>query len=156
MAFPNSGLFVPTFRDALNGTIALDLDLVTHKVALFTNTITADLTTNTAYGVSPWLADAGTTEVAGLGYTAGGYTLANTTWAHSSLGIVQWKNTVDPNWTTATITAYGALYYADGLTGNNAICAQTFGGTAVTSTAGTFTIVLSANASVIFSIDFVP
>tara|TARA_R110000868_G_scaffold193153_4_gene437853 strand:+ start:225 stop:689 length:465 start_codon:yes stop_codon:yes gene_type:complete len=154
MAFPSSGLFVPTFVSALNGTIVLDLDVLTHKVALYTNAMTtADLTTDTAYNVGAW---ATANEVTGTGYTAGGYTLANTTFTHTTAGVVVWDNTVDPNWTTATITARGALYYADALAGNNAIVAQTFGAD-ITSTAGTFTIALAAPASgAIFSIDFVP
>jgi hypothetical protein len=151
MAFPASGLFVPTFVTALNGGIALDLDLTTHKVALFTNTLgAADLTTDTAYGVGVWASN----EVAnGNGYTTGGYTLANTTWAHSAGGVVVWDNTVDPNWAAASFTARGGLYYADALAGNQAIVAQTFGAD-ITATAGTFTIVLAAGG--IFSIDFVP
>ena len=40
MAFPSSGLFVATFVDALDTTqLALDLDLETHKVALYTNSL---------------------------------------------------------------------------------------------------------------------
>lgn len=151
MAFPSSGLFVPTFVSALNGGIVLDLDLLTHKVALYTNAMTtADLTTDTAYNAGAWST---TNEVVGTGYTAGGYTLANTTYAHTAAGVVVWDNTVDPNWTTATITARGALYYANALTPKAAIVAQTFGAD-ITSTAGTFTIVLASGG--IFSIDFVP
>lgn len=150
MAFPTSGLFVPTFVGALGtAQLALDLDLETHKVALFTNSLaTADLTTDTAYGVGVWAAN----EVVGTGYTAGGATLTGTTWAHTSGGVVMWDAT-DPSWATATITARGALYYADALAGNNAIMAQTFGAD-ITSTAGTFLITLAAGG--IFSIDFVP
>ena len=62
MAFPSSGLFVATFVDALDTTqLALDLDLETHKVALYTNSLTgADLVTDTAYGVGAWASnDAG-------------------------------------------------------------------------------------------------
>lgn len=151
MAFPSSGLFVATFVSALNGGIVLDLDLTTHKVALFTNSMgAADLTTDTAYGVGVWAAN----EVAnGSGYTTGGYTLAATTWAHTAAGVVKWDNTTDPNWTTASFTARGGLYYADALAGNNAIVAQTFGAD-VTATNGTFTIQLDTNG--IFTIDFVP
>jgi hypothetical protein len=151
MTFPASALCVPTFVGALGTTqLALDLDLDTHKVALFTNAITgADLTTDTAYGVGAWAAN----EVAnGGGYTTGGATLLGTTWAHTATGIVMWDAT-DPSWATATITARGAAYYADVLAGNNLICAQTFGADIV-STGGTFLITLAAGG--IFSIDFVP
>lgn len=150
MAFPASGLFVATFVDALDTTqLAVDLDLETHKVALFTNSVTgADLITDTAYGVGAWASN----EVVGTGYTAGGAAFTGTTFAHTSGGVVMWDGT-DPSWATATITARGALYYADVLAGNNALVAQTFGADIV-STAGTFLITLAAGG--VFSIDFVP
>ena len=148
MAFPASALAVATFVDVLDATqLALDLDLETHKVSLFTNTIVADMTVDTAYGVAPWNAN----EVVGTGYTAGGNLLTGTTWLHTAGGVVVWDAT-DPSWATATITARGALYYADALAGNNIIMAQTFGADIV-STGGTFLITLAAGG--IFSIDFV-
>jgi hypothetical protein len=151
MAFPSSGLFVATFVDVLDTTqLALDLDLETHKVALFTNSLsTADLTSDTAYGSGVWASN----EVAnGNGYTTGGAAFTGTTWTHSAGGVVLWDGT-DPSWSTATFTARGALYYADALAGNNAICAQTFGAD-ITATAGTFLITLAAGG--VFSIGFVP
>lgn len=151
MAFPASALATATFVDVLDTTqLAIDLDLETHKVALYTNSVTgADLTTDTAYGVSPWNAN----EVAnGGGYTTGGQALTGTTFVHTSGGVAMWDAT-DPSWSTATITARGALYYADALAGNNIIMAQTFGADIV-STAGTFLVTLAAGG--LFSIDFVP
>lgn len=150
MAFPASGLFVQTFMKSFDATqLAVNLVLTTHKVALYTNSATgSDLTTDTAYGVSPWI----TGEVVGTGYTAGGALLAGTTFAHTSGGVVMWDAT-DPSWSTSTITARGALYYADALAGDNGLVAQTFGAD-ITSTAGTFLITLAAGG--IFSIDFVP
>lgn len=150
MAFPSSGLFVPTFISGLDGTIVLDLNVSTHKVALYTNSVTAaDLTTDTAYGVGAWASN----EVAsGGGYTTGGNLLVSPTFLHTTLGVVSWDAT-DPVWTTSTITARGALYYADALVGNNAIVAQTFGAD-ISSTGGSFTIVLAATG--IFTIDLVP
>lgn len=152
MTFPASGLFVPTFVGALKATLnALDLDLETHKVALYTNAMTTpDLTVDTAYNVGPWA----TGEVAaGGGYTTGGITLTGTTWAHTTLGVVMWDATTDPSWATATITARGALYYANASTPKYGIVAQTFGAD-ISSTGGTFLIQLAAGG--IFSIDFVP
>jgi len=150
MAFPTSGLFVPTFISGLDGTIVLDLNLSTHKVALYTNSVTAaDLTTDTAYGVGAWASN----EVAsGGGYTTGGNLLVSPTFLHTTLGVVSW-DADNPVWTTSTITARGALYYADALAGNNAIVAQTFGAD-IASTGGSFTIVLAATG--IFTIDLVP
>lgn len=152
MAFPASALAVVTFADALDTTqLALDLDLETHKVALYTNSITGtDLTVDTAYGTAPWNAN----EVAnGSGYTTGGNALIGTSWAHTSGGVIVWDATTDPSWASATFTARGALYYADALAGNNIICAQTFGADIVSS-GGTFLITLAAGG--IFSIDVVP
>jgi hypothetical protein len=151
MAFPSSGLFVPTFADAMDTTgLVLNLDLDTHKVALYTNSVTgADLTTDTAYGVGAW----GSNEVPnGSGYTTGGALFTGTTYAHTAAGVIMWDGT-DPSWATSTITARGALYYADALAGNNAIVAQTFGAD-IASTGGTFLITLAAGG--VFSIDFVP
>lgn len=141
MAFPSSGLFVPTFVDIGDTTqLTIDLDLETHKVALFTNSLTgADLTTDTAYGVGAWASN----EVPnGSGYTTAGATLTGTTYTHTGSGVIMWDAT-DPSWATSTITARGALYYADALAGNNAIMAQTFGADIV-STGGTFLITLAA------------
>lgn len=151
MAFPSSGLFVATFLDIFDTTqLAIDLDLETHKVALYTNSVVSpDLTADTAYGVAPWNAN----EVAnGGGYTTGGATLTGTTFTHTGTGTCMWDAT-DPSWATATITARGALYYADALAGNNAIFAQTFGADIV-STGGTFLITLAAGG--IWSVDVVP
>jgi hypothetical protein len=150
MAFPASALAVATFLDILDTTqLALDLDLETHKVSLWTNSVTgADLTSDTAYGTGAWAAN----EVAnGSGYTTGGAAFTGTTWTHTGSGVIVWDGT-DPSWSTATFVARGALYYADALAGNNIICAQTFGAD-ITATAGTFLITLAAGG--VFSIDVV-
>lgn len=123
MTVSGSGSFGLTLKAGLNGGIVLDLDLLTHKVAMFTNSVTPNFDTDTAYAVSPWNAN----EVSGTGYTAGGFLLANTTFAIVS-GLLVWDNTVDPSWTTSTITnARCGLFYADALAGNNAIVLLDFG-----------------------------
>lgn len=151
MAFPPSGLFVATFVDALDTTqLALDLDLDTHKVALFTDSVTgANLVTDTAYGSGAWASN----EVSGTGYTAGGALLTGTTFVSTGSGVVTFDAT-DTAWTTATFSAVrGCLVYADALAGNNGIAAITFGADYAV-TAGTFTI--QWNASGIFTIDLIP
>lgn len=151
MVFPASGLFVATFVDALDLTqLALDLDLDTHKVALYTDAIVSpNLVTDTAYGVAPWNAN----EITGTGYTAGGNALTGTTYLSTGAGVTTFDATDTP-WTTATFSAVrGCLIYADVLAGNNSIAAITFGADyAVTS--GTFTI--QWNVSGIFTVDWVP
>lgn len=151
MAFPSSGLFVVTFVDVLDTTqLALDLDLETHKIALFTNSVTgADLTTDTAYGVGAW----GSNEVSGTGYTAGGAALTGTTYTHGSGGVVTFDAT---DWTlsSATLTnVRGVLAYADALAGNNGICAVNLGADYAV-TAGTLTV--QWNAAGIFYHDLIP
>lgn len=149
MAVSGSGLYVVTFVDALDTTqLAIDLDLETHKIALFTNTITPNYTTDTAYGAAPYNAN----EVSGTGWAAGGVALTGTTFTGAS-GIATFDAT-DVSASTTTLTnARMGLIYADVLAGNNAIVGIDF--TADYSTvAGTFAI--TWNASGIFYIDLVP
>lgn len=138
MAFPLSGLFVVTFIDDLDATqLALNLDLDTHRVALFTNSVTgADLITDTAYGVGPWASN----EVPnGTGYTTGGELLTGTTYLSTGGGVVTWDATDTP-WVSSTFSGVrGCCIYADVLAGNNGIMAITFGADFAV-TAGTFTV----------------
>jgi hypothetical protein len=149
MAITASGLYVATFVDVLDTTqLALDLDLETHKGALFSNTITPNFTTDTAFGVSPYDAN----EVTGTNWAAGGVALAGTSVAASSGTLV--FDATDVSVATTTITnARGYLLYADALAGNNAIVLVNFGADYST-VAGTFAI--TWNASGIFVIDLTP
>ena len=62
-------------------------------------------------------------------------------------GTTAFTDFADISFTTATITARGALIYNDSASGNPAVCALDFGGNK-TSTSGTFTIQFpTANAS---------
>ncbi len=119
-----SGLFFPTWRDILDTTqLAIDLDLDTHKLALFTASVTPNYSTDTAYGVTPWDAN----EVSGAGYTGGGAVITGTAVDESPTGTLRWDGT-DVSWASSTITnaRYG-LIYADALGGNNAIVNVDFG-----------------------------
>ena len=98
---------------------------------------------------SPTTSNLGTDEVTGTGYTAGGFTMAGyATGSDSSGGTnaawIDW--TTDPNWTTATISAVGAMIYNDTDAGKPVVSLHDFGGT-VSSTAGTFTVTLPAAAA---------
>jgi hypothetical protein len=149
MAVTASGLFVATFVDVLDTTqLAIDLDLETHKLALFSNSITPNFTTDTAYGVSPYDAN----EVSGTGWSAGGVALTGTTFTGGS-GTATFDATDVSQSTTTLTNARCALLYADALAGDNAIVLVDF--TADYSTvAGTFAI--TWNASGIFYIDLTP
>ena len=150
MAVTASGLFFPTWRDILDTTqLAVDLDLDTHKVALFTDTITPNFSTDTAYGTTPYDAN----EVSGTGWASGVVALAGTAIDESPTGTLRWDAT-DVSETSTTLTnAECALIYAEALAGDNAIVLVDFG-TAYSTVAGTFTIQWAAGG--IFTIDLTP
>lgn len=105
----------------------------TFKLALYDNSASFTAAT-TAYTVTNEVANSGT-------YAAGGGTLTNVT--PTSTGTTAFTDFADLSFTTATITAYGALIYNDTAAGDPTVCVLDFGG-AKTSTAGTFTIVFPA------------
>jgi hypothetical protein len=150
MAVTVSGLFYITWRDIVDTTqLAIDLDLETHKVAMFTNSITPNFSTDTAYGVSPYDGN----EVSGAGYTAAGIALTGTAVDESPTGTLRWDAT-DTSWSSSTITnARCALIYADALVGNNAIVLVDFDADYSTSN-GTFTIQWASGG--ILTIDLTP
>jgi O-acetylhomoserine/O-acetylserine sulfhydrylase-like pyridoxal-dependent enzyme len=107
----------------------------TFKIALYTNSASFTAAT-TAYTTS--------NEVVGTGYTAGGNTLTNITPVSSST--TAFADFADTVWTTATITARGALIY-NTTSGNPTVAVLDFGADK-TSTAGDFTIIFpSATAA---------
>lgn len=95
---------------------------------------------------APTTSNLGTDEVAASGsYTAGGFTMTGyTAGASTTTSWIDW--TTDPSFTTATISAVGAMLYNDTVAGKPVISLHDFGGT-ITSTAGTFTITLPAAAA---------
>lgn len=101
----------------------------TFKIALYTSSATLSAAT-TAYTTS--------NEVSGTGYSAGGQALTISQVPTSS-GTTAFIDFSDVTWTTATITARGALIYLANGTTNPAVAVLDFGGDK-TSTAGNFTI----------------
>lgn len=102
------------------------------KIALFTSSATLGATT-TAYSTS--------NEASGTGYSAGGNTLTISQVPTSS-GTTAFLDFSDTTWSSATITARGALIYKSG-GGNPAVAVLDFGSDK-TSTNGDFTIVFPA------------
>jgi len=110
----------------------------TFKIALYTSSATLSAAT-TAYSA--------TNEVSGTGYTAGGNTLTVTGGAVSVSGTTAFVDFADSTWSTATITARGAVIYNSTAAGNPAVAVLDFGSDK-TSTAGDFTVVFpTADAS---------
>jgi len=95
---------------------------------LYTSSATLDATT-TAYSV--------TNEVSGTGYVAGGESLTVT--GPTSSGTTAYLDFTDTTWSTATITARGALIY-NSTQSNKAVAVLDFGSDK-SSSAGDFTII---------------
>jgi len=107
------------------------------KLALYDNSASFTAAT-TAYTSSNEVAASGS-------YVAGGGSLTRVD--PTTSGTTAFTDFADISFTTATITAYGALIYNDTATGDPTVCVLDFGG-AKTSTAGTFTVIFpTADAS---------
>ena len=107
----------------------------TFKIALYTSSSTMAAST-TAYST--------TNEVSGTNYSAGGNTLTNVD--PSTSGTTALTDFADTTWSSATITANGALIYNSSTTAgsaNRAVVVLAFGGDK-TSTAGDFTVTFPA------------
>ena len=100
----------------------------TFKIALYTSSASLDAST-TAYSSSNEVSDSGS-------YSAGGGSLTSVT--PTTSGTTALCDFADISFTSATITARGALIY-NSSNSNKAICVLDFGGDK-TSTSGTFTI----------------
>ena len=100
----------------------------TFRIALYTSSATLGAST-TAYS--------STNEVSGTGYTAKGNALTNVT--PTTSGTTAYTDFADTTWSSATITANGALIYNDDHASDAAVCVLAFGGDK-TSTNGDFTI----------------
>lgn len=117
-------------QQILLGEHDIDTDVI--KIALYTSSATLSAAT-TAYSTSD--------EVVGTGYTAGGNTLTGATVSLS--GTTAYVDFSDTTWTTATITARGALIYNSSKS-DKAIAVLDFGADK-TSTAGSFTVQFPTN-----------
>jgi hypothetical protein len=102
----------------------------TFKLALYDNSASFTAAT-TAYTATNEVAASGT-------YVAGGGALTNVT--PTSTGTTAFTDFADLSFTSATITAFGAVIYNDTAAGDPTVCVLDFGG-AKTSTSGTFTII---------------
>ena len=126
-------------KDVLLGDQHLDSDTI--MIALYTSSATLNATTD-GYITSNEVANGG-------GYTTGGVALASKTVEENSTSGV--FDSADPEWTSATFTARGALIYNKTLgdassNARGAIAILNFGGD-FTVSGGTFKIVFPANTA---------
>jgi len=104
----------------------------TFKIALYTNSASFTAAT-TAYTTS--------NEVSGTNYTAGGNTLTRVD--PSTSGTTALTDFADTTWSSATITARGALIYNDSASGDPTVVVLDFGSDKA-STSGDFSVVFPA------------
>ena len=122
-------------QDCLDGAQNLGSGGNTLKIALYTSSASLGATT-TAYST--------TNEVSGTGYTAGGVTLSSQAVAYDSSNNVAYFDAADPSWSSATITARGALIYNNSK--SNASIAVLDFGSDFSSSNGTFQVQLPTAA----------
>lgn len=120
-------------RDVMNGAIDLDTDSM--KIMLVTSSYTADQDAHTKRSDI-------TNEVSGTGYSSGGSALANKTVTADNTNNRGVFDADDISWSTATITARGAVIYKarGGASSADELLGYIDFGADKTSTAGTFTV----------------
>ena len=148
MAWSTSKVFAFSVLDLMANNVKYSTD--SYKVALYGNTGTPDGTVTTAAlteyngAASQWVT---ANETSGTGYTAGGVAVTPIATAqnYNSQGnnVVAFSSSGSPQWTTATITAFGCLVY-DTTNANKGLSFNYFGGSQSV-TAGTFTVAWNAN-----------
>ncbi len=125
----------------LNGEVDFSADTAkTYRLALYTSAANLGATT-TAYTAIA--------EVMGTGYTVGGAAL--TIISPTTSGTTAFVDFADVTWTTATITARGALVYEDNGGTNPSVAVLDFGADR-TSSGGDFTVIMptaSAAAAIV-------
>lgn len=137
MAFTGNFMCTSFKQELLEGVHNFQSGGNTFKLALYTNSASFDAST-TAYTASNEVGDSGT-------YAAGGGTLTNVNPTTSST--TAFTDFSDLSFTSATITARGALIYNDTAAGDPTVVVLDFGSDK-TSTSGTFSIVFpTADAS---------
>ena len=154
MAITASGLFVQSFIGALDQSLALNLDLDTHKLALFSGN-TPVYGTDTAYNVGNW---ANTNEITGTNWASGGVLVTTpATPLTNQSGSLTWDLDDVSETNTTVADSEGGLIYADALAGNNGIAGIYWGAGDFSTNAGTFAVTWTAPASGgVFAIDMTP
>lgn len=137
MAFSGNFMCTSFKQELMTATHNFTNGANTFKLALYDNNASFDAAT-TAYTASNEVSNSGT-------YTAGGGTLTNVT--PTTSGTTALTDFADITFTSATITARGALIYNDTATGDPSVIVLDFGSDK-SSTSGDFQIVFpTADAS---------
>ena len=127
-------LYGTTQKNIADGTVTVDWDTDTIKVALTTNVYTPNQDTHAFFSDI-------TNEVTGAGYTAGGVTLGSKTVAYVGASNQVQLDAADVQWTTATFTArYAIVYKSTGTASTSPVIGYVDFGADVPVSAGIFTI----------------
>lgn len=120
---------------------------------------TVQMSLHSAYTVNQdthdFFDDASATEVTGTGYTANGYTFANKASTYDTgTDTIRLDNTVDPNWTSSTISATDAVVWVNtaGASSTDPVYGAVDFGATVSTTNGTFTVALDATGWAVFDV----
>ena len=136
MAWTRSGLAIATFVDTLDVTqTALSLDITTHKLALYDNSITPNFLTDTAYSVTGEHAATGS-------YVAGGFVITSPTFLGTGGAVSGSASYALANWSQAiaVTNVRGCWIYADALAPKALIVGIDFGALFTSTGAGPFLI----------------
>lgn len=119
---------------------SVDFTSDTMKIALLVSAYSPDIDAN------QYWTDVSASEVAGTGYTAGGYTLLNPSATMDATNDMAYFNADDPTWTSATLTSlrYAVLYKDTGDAATSPIFGFVNFGENKSLTNGTFTLTVSA------------
>ncbi|WP_326637262.1 hypothetical protein OG884_26470 [Streptosporangium sp. NBC_01755] len=141
-----SGLYVVTYQDVLDTSqLALDLDLETHKFALFNSTKSPNYNGDGAYSA--------TNEISGTGYTAAGKEVTGTALSLPGAGVLKY-NSDAVSWPASTLTGVRHIdMYADALSGDPLIMGIDLGTDYNTSDG---TLLVTPHVNGLFTIDFTP
>lgn len=141
MSVTASGLYVQTWMKTVDATqLALAPLADAVNIALYTNSITPNFSTDTAYSAAPYTSN----EIPnGGGYTTGGVALGSKTYSELNASQITF-DAADAAWASSTITnARAALIYDNTLAGKNVLALINFGSDFST-VSGTFTITFAA------------
>lgn len=160
MAFTASAIFRewvagPMFQASGTGYTGLDSDTV--KVALFNNSVTPDkdaAVASTGYNTGTWTTGNEVTDA--TNWVAGGRALASKTFTTPSTGVAMFDAADLAGGGNVTLAnVYGCLVYDDTITAgtvaDQGVCFNYFGGVQSV-TAGTFTVIWSANGIARFTV----
>lgn len=145
MAFTASAIFRESITEMLLNTVAYTLNTDAHKVALYNNTGTPDKDAAgalNAYNGGAWVTTNEVTDA--TNWTATGRPLVTPTVTNPATGVIMFDGVDTAGAGNVTLSGVmGCLVYDTTVT-NQGLCYNWFGG-AQSVTAGTFTIVWSAN-----------